>query len=327
MQFSKKTKDELARFLPSRRCCQVAELAALIRADGMIQICGRYRFALSVNTENAAVARKIFLLCKTLFALHADIMVQRGIHLRKNNIYVVRVAPQPQLEQMLRQLGVMGENYELPEQIDNTLLNKQCCRRAYLRGAFLGGGSVNSPEKEYHLEIVAVSLAYGRQLQEIMQGFELPAKSCERKGSCVIYLKEADAIAAFLNIAGAHNALLQFEDVRVLKGVKNRVNRLVNCDTANLNKTVEAAVEQLENIKLINRKIGFDSLPRGLTETAQLRFEYPEASLKELAELHQPPVSKSCINHRMRKLAELARELREGIGLLTISDMSNIMEK
>lgn len=312
MQFSKKTKDELARLLPPKTCCQKAELAALVRMDGTIQIRGQYRFALTIHTENAAVARKIFLLCKNLFALHAEIIVQRNMQLRKNNIYVVRVAPQPQLVEMLRELGVMGGNYELQEKVAKTILDRQCCRRAYLRGAFLGGGSVNRPEKEYHLEIVTSNLTYGMQLKELMQDFGLPAKTCDRKGNCVVYLKEADAVAEFLNITGAYNSLLRFEDVRVYKGVKNQVNRLVNCDTANLNKTVEAAIEQVENIKLIEQKIGFSSLPQGLSDVAAIRLEYPEASLKELGDLLKPQVSKSCINHRMRKLAQLAEELREG---------------
>jgi len=314
MSFSKKTKDELARLFPPRQCCQLAELAALIRLDGTIQISGGRGLALMLNTENAAVARKIFILCKKLFGIYSQIVVQRNTQLRKHNIYLIRIASQPRLEQMLRKLGIMTANYELQEGIKTDFLKRSCCRRAYLRGAFLGGGSVNNPEKEYHLEIVTAEATFGVQLQTLINSFGLAAKSCRRKGNAVTYLKEADQIAEFLNIVGAHKALLDFENVRIYKGVKNEVNRLVNCDTANLNKTIEAAMEQIENIKLIESKIGLANLPDSLTELIKLRLEHPEASLQELGAMLDPPVSKSGVNHRMRRLARIARELREGSG-------------
>lgn len=314
MSFSAITKNELARVVSSRFCCKRAELAALIKMDGSMQI-SRNQLALNIVTENAAVARKVFSLVKDLFGLNTEVLVQRKIRLRKNNVYLVRVPPQTGTEDILQSLGMVNKKGQLNEGIKRDLLRRECCRRAYLRGVFLGGGSVNNPEGTYHLEIITNNESHAKSIEKLMQGFGLGAKVSGRKNWHVVYLKESDHIVACLNIMGAHEALLNFENIRIYKEMRNQVNRLVNCETANLNKTVNAAVRQLENIQFLASYLGLDKLPSSLRQTAEVRLEHPDASLRELGEMLIPKVGKSGVNHRLRKLDQLAERLREKAGI------------
>jgi len=312
LSFSKQTKDELARLFPEKKCCQTAELAALVRMDGTITIAANHKLGLHVVTENAAVARKIIRLAKMVFRLEAEIQVQRSLRLKKSNAYVVRFPANPQMPQVLRELGVLEASGNIQPGIKKTLIRNQCCRRSYLRGAFLGAGSVNNPEGNYHLEIISNDMTYAEDLAALMNRFPgIHAKISSRKHWHIVYLKESEQIVNFLNVIGAHHALLNFENTRIVKGMRNQVNRLVNCETANLNKTVNASLKQIENIKLIQELMGLDKLPPRLQMIASLRLEHPDVSLKELGEMMEPPVGKSGVNHRMRKLEELAEELRE----------------
>jgi len=312
LSFSTLTKDELARIYPKKYCCQLAELAALVRMDGTITISPEQRVGLQVITENAAIARKIFRLVKNLFKLEVEIRVQKRIRLKKNNLYIVRLLPNPQMSDFLRQIGVIGEDGSILPGIKKSFVSRQCCRRSYLRGVFLGAGSVNNPEGNYHLEIITNSLEYAQSLVDIVNKFpDLQAKVSSRKKWHVVYLKESEQIVAFLSIIGAHQALLNFENIRIVKGMRNQVNRLVNCETANLNKTVNASMKQVENIKFIDKVIGLEKLPPRLRNIALLRLENPDVSLKELGEMMDPPVGKSGVNHRMRKIEEIADDLRE----------------
>ncbi|MBZ4654653.1 MAG: sporulation transcription regulator whiA [Peptococcaceae bacterium] len=317
MSFSTQTKDELAHIYTEKRCCQLAELAALVRMDGTICISSEHKVGLQVTTENAAVARKIFRLLKKVFALEPEIRVQRKTRLKKNNIYNVRLNPHPQMNSILQELGILGEDGSILPGIKKSLVKKQCCRRCYLRGIFLGAGSVNSPEGNYHLEIITSNLEYAEDLARLINSYEgLQAKVSSRKNWHLVYLKESEQIVSFLNIIGAHQALLNFENVRIVKGMRNQVNRLVNCETANLNKTVNASLRQIENIKLIDDMIGIDKLSPRLRQIARLRLENPDTSLKELGEMMDPPVGKSGVNHRIRKIEELAEELRGRINTI-----------
>ena len=311
MSFSAVTKNELARVLGSRPCCRIAELAALVKMDGKVLTRGEHR-TLQLHTENAAVARKVFTLLKGVFDLNADVTVQRKTRLRKRNLYLVRVPPQADLAEVLRKIGLIGRAGGAGEIVRNDFTRRECCRRAYLRGAFLGGGSVNSPEGTYHLEIVAGSIKHAGQIERLMQKFELAARVSVRKNRYVVYLKESEQIVSFLNIIGAHEALFNYENARIFKEVRNNVNRKVNCETANLNKTVNAAVRQLENINLVRERVGLSNLPDPLREAAELRLNYPDVSLKELGDLCDPRLGKSGINHRLRKLDDIAEKIRSG---------------
>lgn len=309
MSFSVVTKNELARVMATKECCRLAELAALVKMDGTLQLSGGRRAALNIVTENAAVARKVFSLFKDIFGVQTEILVSKKIRLRKNNIYLVRIAPHEGAMAVLVRLGMVDKDSNLLDSMLGDLIQRDCCRRAYLRGAFLGGGSVNSPEGTYHLEIVTNNQRHARDLVRLMKKFNLSAKVSYRKNWYVVYLKESEQIVSCLNIMGAHTALLNFENIRVYKDVRNNVNRLVNCETANLNKTVDASVRQIESINIIAQKMGLNKLTPTLREAATVRLQNPDASLKELGELMHPPVGKSGVNHRLRKLEKIADKI------------------
>ncbi len=308
MSFSADVKNELARVTDETGCCQVAELAALMRMGGTMLIGGNNTLGINFTTENAAVARKVLTLVKRGFGLATEVVVTRARRLKKANSYHIKVPPSPVVTEVLSTLGIMrGEVINAGR--DMGLLRKACCRRAYLRGAFLGGGSVSKPEGEYHLELVTGNLDFAKTLVRLMKTFGLPARLTDRKQDFLVYLKDGDAITSLLRIIGAHNALFAFENVRVVKDMRNQVNRLVNCETANLQKTVNAAVRQVESIRLIAAREGIDKLPPSLREAAELRLAYPEATLQELVDLADGQVGKSGMNHRLRKLEQIARDL------------------
>jgi len=308
LSFSAVTKEELARLNGQKPCCDLAELAALVRMDGTLQISAHQQYALNVITESAPVARKIYSLAKDVLKRPVEIVVRRKLRLRKNNSYLVKIYLSG-LED-LKNLGLVDENGQIYPGIDPKLIKRRCDQKAYLRGAFLAGGSINSPEGNYHLEIVSNDAQHAQALCKLVNHFKLGAKVSVRKHWHVIYIKGSEHIVEFIGFIGAHHALLEFENVRVLKDVRNQVNRLVNCETANLDKIVDAAVRQLENIQLIAGTIGMQSLPPPLREMAELRLKYSEASLKELGEMLTPKVGKSGVNHRMRKIEEIAERIR-----------------
>jgi len=278
--------------------------------NGTLSISSR-RVTVEVRTENAAIARRIFISVKQLFKVAPELLVRKKMRLKKNNVYIVRLTSQAR--EILEELEIISPRFEIIRTISPVLVRKICCKRSYLRGAFLAGGSVNHPESaSYHLEIYTDHYEHGQALVELCQHFDLHPKLIERKKGFVMYLKEGEKITEFLNIIGAHQALFQFEDARIVKDMRNSVNRLVNCETANLNKSVAAAMRQIENIRLIDAKLGLENLPAKLREVALVRLEHPDVNLKELGELvPSGKVSKSGINHRLRKLEEIAAKYRD----------------
>jgi len=234
------------------------------------------------------------------------------MRLKKNNVYICRV--REGARELLIDLEIISDDFQFNHTISRKLIKKNGQKRAYLRGAFLAGGSVNNPETSaYHLEVYSLYKEHGEALMDLMNEFELNAKTIERKKGFVTYLKEAEKISDFLNIVGAHQAMMKFEDVRILRDMRNSVNRIVNCETANLNKTIGAALRQVENIRFIENSIGLDQLPEKLREIARLRVEYQDVTLKELGEMvSSGTVSKSGVNHRLRKIDEIADALRRG---------------
>lgn len=316
MSFSANTKGELARIYSDEYCCKLAELAALIRMCGTLQLVGGIqKLNIKLTTENPAIARKLFKLCRDLFKIHIEVMVRRNPRLRKNNHYLMVITHNMGSKMILDKVGILKNDdisFDISYEVPNGLLEKRCCKRAYLRGAFLGGGSVSDPEKTYHLEFVTHSLDHSESLKDLINSFELNAKIVERKGNYVVYLKEGDQVVDLLNIIGAHNALLDLENVRIYKQMRNDVNRIVNCETANLSKIVDAAIRQIENIQYIKDTVGLGYLPPNLAQIAELRLEYQDASLKELGEMLSPSIGKSGVNHRLRKIDEIANKLQEG---------------
>ncbi|HUW65420.1 MAG TPA: DNA-binding protein WhiA [Spirochaetia bacterium] len=309
MSFSALTKSELARVGSTSACCRKAELAALVSLAGRLEIAGDRRLCLAVVTPSAAVARKTFTLFKECAGLSAEVQVYKGARLHKNNLYRVRLPECAQPRLVLAGLGLLDRSGLLSQTCPARLTGRDCCRRAYLRGAFLAAGSVSNPAGDYHLEIVTNSARKARDVSALMRRFGLKALGCPRKGRHVVYLKESESIAAFLKLAGAHTAFLEFENARVLRGVKGDVNRVVNCETANLNRTVEASLRQLESIGQLDEILGLRRLPPALRVIAALRVENPDASLQELGEMMEPQISKSAVNHRLRRLEQLAAKL------------------
>jgi len=307
-------KNEISRLPIENKCCSIAELAAIICMCGTIQISGMRRISLKFVTENAAIARRIFSLLKILYNTEVEVMVRRNRQLKKNNNYLIVVMNTNIVNMILRDVGLImdGEdnNFNVLYKVPERLIKNRCCKRAYIRGAFLGGGSISNPEKSYHMEFVTNNEEHSRDLLQIINSFGLNARIVMRKENYVIYLKEGEQIVDILNIIGAHQALLKFEDIRVLKDVRNNINRIVNCETANLSKTINASIRQVENIEYIDSKIGIDKLPENLREIARLRLENKDASLKELGAMLKPPVGKSGVNHRFRRIEKIAEDLR-----------------
>lgn len=318
MSFAAETKRELTQLKPDA-CCAKAELAALIRMNGSMGIADR-QLSLDISTENAAIARRIYTLIKSVFDYPAEVLVRKKMKLKKNNVYIVRM--KAHVKDMLEDLKIINDSLMFTRKIDSSLIKKDCCKRAYMRGAFLAGGSLNHPESSYHLEIFSSYEEHIESLSELMNTYDLKVKMLPRKNGYILYIKEGEKITEFLGLIGAHQALLFFEDIRIVKDMRNSVNRLVNCETANLNKTVGAAIKQVENIRLIEKEIGLDQLPKKLREIAEVRLQNPDATLKELGEMITgEAISKSGINHRFRKIAAIADKIRKGVSIQ--SDVGN----
>ncbi|GKS12075.1 putative sporulation transcription regulator WhiA [Paenibacillus chitinolyticus] len=312
MSFAAQTKKELT-LIEAEDCCEKAELSALIRMNGSVQLTNQ-RVVLDISTENAAIARRIYSLLKKRYELHTELLVRKKMRLKKNNVYIVRVPNQ--VQELLSDLYIVSEGFQFTPGIDKSIVKTNCCRRAYLRGAFLAGGSVNNPEgSSYHLEIASMYEEHCQALCQLANTFDLNARCIERKKGFVFYIKEGERIIEFLSIIGAHQALLRFEDVRIMKDMRNSVNRIVNCETANLNKTIGAAVRQIDNIRLIEREVGLESLPEKLREVAEIRVKHPDLNLKEVGDMLKGGVSKSGVNHRLRKIDELADKIRNGAAI------------
>jgi DNA-binding protein WhiA len=305
MSFTAEVKDELSRVEPKKTCCQKAELAALVRIEGTLHIMGSERFRLEIATETAPVARKAIKLLHGLYDLKTELTVRRSV-LHKTNNYLITVPSQPKLAQALAELGILDDSMGLAYGVAPKVVRRDCCAIAFLRGAFLGGGFVADPHGDFHFELTAETEELADDLVTLMERFDIHPKVTRRRGLYAVYLKGAEPIVTFLALVGAHRALLRTEDVRIVKSVRNDVNRLVNAETANLVKTADAAASQVEAIALLADTRGLDSLPPALKELAELRLEHPDVSLRELGELADPPLSKSAVYHRVRRLEELA---------------------
>ncbi len=329
MSFSSLVKNELCRLEINDRCCLLAEISSVIRISGTIIFRDPDMPGIRIVTENAAFARRVFSILRKLYGINPEIAVRRSRKLKKHLSYIIMIAGKTGTLRMLDDMGLSfspgeAEKGELVLKPSKSYLNKVCCRRSFLRGAFLAGGSISDPEKSYHLEIATRSLILAQELNRLIRSYRLNSKIIRRKGSYVVYLKEGENIVDFLNIIGAHSALLELENVRILKDMRNSVNRIVNCETANLDKTVKASMRQIENIKYIMESGEAENLPENLREIARLRIEYPDINLKELGQLLTPPLSKSGVNHRLRKLEKIANDLRLSKGA---KSLQNSMEE
>jgi DNA-binding protein WhiA len=303
MSFSGSIKEELSRQFPTARHCELAELAAMLNFGGHISQGEDGKVTIGFQAENEAIVRKCFTLWKKTFNIDTDMKVTKS--LQKLTITFPVADGEDRLGGFWIKLG--GE--DIP--ISSLLIKNSCCQRAFLRGAFLCIGSMSDPEKGYHLELVCTNERKAKQLQNVIQGFGIDAKIVLRKKYFVVYVKEGTGIVDLLNVMEAHVALMELENLRIVKDMRNFVNRRVNCEAANISKTVQASARQVDDILLIQKKYGFPNLPEHLRQMAEIRLLYPEGSLKELGEYSSPPLGKSGVNHRLRKLSELANKIRE----------------
>lgn len=292
-----------------------AELSAFLRMNGMLSL-KKQHFTLDIITENPAIARRIFSLIKIAYQVEPILLVSQKMKLKKNNQYLVRL--QANVKKILEDLEIIDDAFSIKTSVPKKILNSDQRTMSYLRGAFLAAGSVNNPEtSRYHLEIYSLYEDHNQGVLKMMNKFNLNAKITKRRSGYIVYLKGAEKIADFLRVIGAINAMLSFEDLRIMRDMRNSVNRLVNCDTANLKKTANAAARQIENIQLINNEIGLERLPEKLRILASFRLDNQELSLKEVAEkVPDGPISKSGINHRFKKINEIADKLRTGQELI-----------
>lgn len=305
MSFSGKVKEELAGRVSTARHCCLAELAALIQYIGRLKRAEDAGWQIQLQTENVQVIRKCFTLLKKTFNINTDIVEENSCFLCIEDEVQVK-----QLLQAVKMLDASGMVQGRTDLVNPLLIKNACCQRAYLRGAYLAIGSMSDPEKSYHLEFVCNTPEQALQLQKVVQGFDIEAKIIERKRHFVVYLKEGSGIVDLLNVMEATVSLMELENLRIVKEMRNSINRRVNCEAANITKTVNASSRQVEDILLIQRKTGLKNLPDNLREMAEIRLEYPEAALKELGQYLEPPVGKSGVNHRLRKLSEIADRMR-----------------
>lgn len=309
MSYASEVKKELTGITVHEKNAR-AELMALIRMNGSIGL-ANHAMILNVQTESPAIARRIYSLIKQLYKVESDILVRKKMKLKKNNTYVVRL--RHHVQEILGDLAIL-DGFQIKELVPLDLLTDDLMIRSYLRGAFLAGVSVNNPEtSRYHLEIYSLYEEHNEMIAEMINRYDLNARTTNRRSGYIVYLKEAEKIANFLQLIGATTSMLEFENIRIVRDMRNSVNRLVNCENANMDKVANAANRQVENIMLIEATVGLSSLPEKLRAIAETRLAHQEVSLKELGTLVPGgPISKSGVNHRLRKLNAYADELRQG---------------
>ncbi len=312
MSFSKDVKEELSLQHGEARHCSLAELAAILSFGGTIITTGR-GYCLKLQTESLVVARKYFTLIRKTFNISIDVSVRCNSHGKENRNFTLILSDPDTVVRILQAAKLPYENLSDGEigRASQLIVQNACCKRAFIRGAFLTSGSMSNPKKSYHLEIVVNDSEKAEQLKCMIQSFSIDAKIVTRKKSHVVYIKEGSQIVDLLNVMEAHVALMDLENVRILKEMRNQVNRQVNCEAANINKTVVAASKQIDDIIFIRDNVGFGDLAEGLEDIAELRIQYPDASLKELGAMLTPPIGKSGVNHRLRKLSMIAECIRE----------------
>lgn len=313
MSFAAETKNELSRIEPEKKCCQLAEIAGFLRVSGSLRLAGGGRFKIVVTTENPAVARHYKKLIKEYFQIDTTLEVGEAQGPKKGHVYMLTIHPEMHSEQILRETGILmvreGNNF-ISDGIFDGLIRTKCCKKAYLRGIFMGAGTVNDPTNSYHLEFVCNSKNLAGDLRKMINSFvDLSCKVVQRKDRYIVYMKNSQHISDTLAIMGASSQMFAFEDVKITKGLVNDATRITNCDNANTDRTLDAAQRQIAAIRKIENEKGLSWLPEKLRTAAELRLAHPEANLVQLGEMMEPPMKKSGINNRLRKIAEMAEKL------------------
>lgn len=311
--FAGVAREQLFKMPLGKTCCMVHELGALFKTTGTLTFRGRGQVQCAYRVENVALARRILLLLKARLQLSPSLYFVNHPRLggQKSCVLSLNDGDSQKLLVALHMMAELSDgSFQLKRMLPRRALTRNCCRRAFLRGAFLGGGYVSSPEKSYHLEIIVPDEVFGKTLINLMQKSAIHAKMVDRKGTNVVYIKSSQSIADFLTLVGAHDAALRMENIRVTKTVRNQVNRGMNCDHANMEKQLNASERQTAAIATLVSAIGFDNLPEKLREIAVLRLREPEATLTQLGAMLTPPLGKSGVNHRLKQIALLARDIQ-----------------
>ena len=321
MSFASETKNELARIEPEKKCCMLSEIAAYIRTAGSMGIVGFGKFTITLTTDNAAVARHYKKLIKTYFDIETELEITEGGSVGRNRKekkynYIITINPENNSEAILRECGILmikeGHNY-FSDGIYSGLVRAKCDKRAYLRGTFLGAGTMSNPDKAYHLEFVMNSEVMANDLKKLINSFaDLSCKVVQRGKKYIVYMKKADYISDTLALMGASSQVLTLEDIRIKKEMVSSARRAMNCDSANLDRAIDASMRQVEAIRTIAEMKGLKWLDPKLSEVATLRLEHPEASIAALGEMLDPPLKKSGINNRLRKIEDIAARLNAG---------------
>jgi DNA-binding protein WhiA len=305
MSFSLTIKRELCKLPQKDRCCVLAELSGVVCFGAQIK-----DNTLSLRVENAAVAKRVFMLVRDGFGISPEILSSSA---KRGTSYKVVIADSSLLHTVLEELGMLKNSHDMKNfvsfSVSENVVRDECCRRSFLRGAFLVSGSCSSPDKGYHLELATNRIRLIMDTVKILEELDITAKSITRKTNTVIYLKGSELISDFLGNIGAVNAMLEFENARIIKDVKNNINRVINCETANMTKAIDASMSQVKAIEKIKKLRGLESLEPSLREIATLRLENTEVTLKELGQMLEKPLSKSGVNHRLKKLEEIAESL------------------
>lgn len=313
MSFSSKVKEELAGHISNAQHCRISEIAAIISMCGSVAIDVNEKYSVKVRTETEATARKYKNLLWKTFHIDVDIVVRSNAYSKNQQTYTINVKDHEEAMRVLQATKLIDDQGEVGENLsikNNVVIMKDCCKRAFIRGAFMAAGSVSDPNKSYHFEIKCNNNKKSEQLINLLYNFNIDAKMVARKGNFVVYIKEGEGIVDVLNVMEAPIALMEMENIRILKGMSNYYNRQVNCETANIKKTVTTAYRQIEDINFIIEHRGIRYLPDKLQDIATVRVENPDASLQELGQMLDPPLGKSGVNHRLRKICQIADELR-----------------
>ncbi len=308
MTFSNEVRNELARIAPEKPCCKKAELSALLSLKGDIQESDHGKM-ITLVTESPITARKVFKLLKESYQLQPTVSMKEHKRFKRTRVYVVKVILKADEDWIIEELLLLDDQGQIKRQVNHALLGKSCCKRAFLRGVFVSKGFVNRPEGNYHMELLLNDTRLANDIQKMLMKFGLETRQSERKSGLIVYIKDSEKIVDFLRLVEASKALLDFENVRIIKSVRNQVNRQVNCETANLAKTVDASIRQVELIQSLLDKVGIQGLPKQFRDIAILRIDHPDCTLKELGSMMDPPLTKSGAAYRMKKLEEHAEEI------------------
>ena len=318
MSFASETKNELARIEPEKKCCMLAEISGFLRVAGSIGLVGFGKFKIIVTTDNPAVARHYKKLIQDYFGIETKLEIGEGKAIGKSRSskkfsYSITIDADNRSEQILRETGILlvreGNNY-ISDGIYSGIVRTKCCKKAYLRGVFMGAGTMSDTEKSYDLEFVLDSANIASDLKKLINSFvDLSCKVTERRGKHVVYMKKADYLSDILALMGASSQVFSMEETRIKKEMVGSARRMSNCDSANMDRSIEASMKHIEAIKKIQNTKGLASLPDNLREAAELRIEHPDISIAALGELCNPPLKKSGINKRLMKIEEIASKL------------------